>query len=138
MKFLATIIFILSCLFSHAQSGDKYKHAVDSLLKIKPTGDVIVFLQEELKQKPKDESLLRWIGYLYVSDNQLDLGEKYYKDALTWNPSCSRCYTNLGRIAAIRKDFQNALELLNKSLQIDPSDATTHQIRASVKAGSND
>jgi len=95
--------------------------------------ELITYFQKELEEYPKNENILRKLGYLYISDNQVELGEKYYRDALTINPKCARCYMNIGNAYAIKNDTKKALELYSKSISIDPKDAVLWASRAKLK-----
>jgi tetratricopeptide (TPR) repeat protein len=140
MKNFVTILLIFSTIFSFGQPKEKtnYYKIIDSLNQIGQTDKIIPYFEKELKLKPKNEDVLRLLGYLYIENNKLDLGEKHYRDALSVNPNCARCYMNIGRVYAMKNDTINALDFFNKSLTIDANDALLYSTRAKLKAITRD
>lgn len=133
MRYRLFILLILVAFSAAAQVKDKYDKIVDSLKQIGQEEKLIPYFKEEVKSNPKNEKALRWLGYLYIADNQLDIGEKYYNDALVVNPKCARCYMNMGRIYLVKNDNTKALELFDRSIAIDPKDAILYITRANLK-----
>jgi hypothetical protein len=76
MKKLFAPFFIILVHIAFAQTDAQYDHIVDSLGGADKTEILIPYFQSEVKSKPKNEAALRWLGYLYISTNQLDLSEK--------------------------------------------------------------
>ncbi|MEI7594100.1 MAG: tetratricopeptide repeat protein [Bacteroidota bacterium] len=133
MRYWTTIILALLTICSFGQTKDKYDKIVDSLSRAGQSEKLIPYFQKELKSYPINENVLRWLGYLFIADNQLDLGEKYYNDALIVNPKCARCYMNIGRVYALKKDDKKAFEFFDKSINTDPNDAMLYSTRANLK-----
>jgi len=138
MRHYITIILTLWTFFAVGQTKEKYDQIVDSLNRTGQTEKLIPFFQKELKSKPKNENVLRWLGYLYIADNQLDLGEKYYQDALVVNPKCAMCNMNIGRIYSLKNDNKKALEYFDKAVNLDPNDARLYSNRAQLKEFTGD
>ena len=138
MRHWTTTILAFLTICSYGQTLDNYDIIVDSLKRAGQSEKLIPYFQKELKSKSKNESILRWLGYLYIEDNQLDLGEKYYNEALTINPKCARCYMNLGRVYALKKNYKIAFEYIDKSISTDPNDALLYATRAKLKEISGD
>lgn len=138
MRHWTTTILTLLTICSFGQTRDNYDKIVDSLSRIGQSEKLIPYFQKELRSKPKNEGVLRWLGYFYIADNQLDLGEKYYNDALSVNPKCGRCYMNIGRVYALKKDNKKAFEYFDKSISTDPTDAMLYSTRAKLKEMSGD
>lgn len=122
MKY-ALISFLLCCVQVAVGQSSKYTNAVDSLVKLGKIADVIPYLEEQLKQSPKNEEILRMLGFYYIEKNELETGAKYYQDALLINPKCGRCYLNLGRIFVMKNDLDQGLTYFNKAVDADPNDA---------------
>ncbi len=133
MKTALTIILIFFTTLSFGQTKDKYEKYMDSLLGINQYDELITFFETELKKYPKSEDVLRSLGYVHIVKKNLDLGEKYYLEALEVNPKCARCYMNIGRVYAMRNDNKKALEYINKSIITDPTDALLYSSRAKLK-----
>jgi tetratricopeptide (TPR) repeat protein len=126
-------IFIIACLsfvsISFAQKPDKYAKFVDSLTAIGQQAKLLQFFDKEVKLHPKNESALRWLGYLSINANKLDDGEKYYSQAIAIDPECGRCYMNLARIAGIKKDYTKASALTDKGIRVDPKNPLLYAVR---------
>ncbi|TDG36397.1 tetratricopeptide repeat protein [Pedobacter changchengzhani] len=140
MKF--KLIICLSLLFISAgafgQSKSVYEKAVDSFNQKGEEEKIIPYLEAELKKQPKNENLLRLMGYQYLQLKNNEFGEKYYREALVVNPACGRCYLNIGRIYAQRNDFKQALIYLDKAVIADPKDELLLSNRAKIEEMSGD
>ena len=136
LMLLGALLIASNILF--AQAPDKYTPVYDSLRRIGQTEKMFPYLLKDLKAKPKDENILRWLGYLYIENNQLELGEKYYKEALAVNAKCARCYVNLGRIYAMQNNLQKADEYLDKAIAADPKEGDAHIIKGQIKEAAGD
>lgn len=124
--------------FTVAQSKTYFEKKADSLTKIGQEEKVIPYLERELKLAPKSEPLLRLLGFYHLRNNNLVVGEKYYRNALLINPKCARCYLNIGRIQAIKNYGAEALSSIDKAISLDPKDALLFLTRANTKAQFND
>ncbi len=138
MKFLIIFFFLFASLYGAAQTKDAYDAYSDSMTRIGQAEKVIPYFENELKRYPNNEAVLRKLGFLHIEKNQLDLGEKYYLQAIEVNPKCGRCYLNLGRIYGKRNDSLRALGLYNKAINTDPIDALLYVNRAKFKLIFND
>lgn len=133
MKYGLFILIVFASFSASGQAVDKYDKIVDSLKRAGQEGKLIPYFQQEVKSNPKNEKALRWLGFLHIANNQPDIGEKYYNDALAVNPKCARCYMNLGRIYIEKNDNAKALDLFDKSVAVDPNDAILFITRAGLK-----
>lgn len=124
-----TILFFFSAIIATAQAKDKYDRIVDSFTKAGQKEKIIPYFQNELKKNPKSETVLRKLGRLYIENNQLDQGEKYYLLALQVAPKCSNCYVNLSRIYATKNDYQKAMQFINKGINADSTNANAWWVR---------
>ena len=134
-------IGLLSCIFTFhafAQNKTKYDGFVDSLKHIGQPDKLIPYFLKELSKKPKDEAVLRWLGFLYIENSQFETGLKYYDNALKVNPKCARCYMNIGGVYTFKKDHKKAIEFLNKAIDTDPNDGLLYAVRAKEKAQQED
>ncbi|HTB51955.1 MAG TPA: tetratricopeptide repeat protein [Ferruginibacter sp.] len=134
MKHFITILLTLCAFFAVAQKPNKYDKIVDSFQRAGKTEKLIPFFQKELKAAPNNENVLRWLGYLYIQNKQLDLGKKYYTDALAIDPACGNCYANIGMAYSMKSDYNKALECYNKGLAMDPGNAMLYAQRGQLKA----
>jgi len=133
MKGILTYIFLLVVFLNYAQPVDKYKKITDSLLERKQYDELIHYLDGELKLNPKDEFILRNLGFVHISKNNLDVGEKYYRDALDLNQSCAYCYFHIGRVYVLRNNYEKGLEYIEKAISIEPNDALLYSLRGRLK-----
>ena len=139
MKHLPLLILTLCTLSSLSQKPkDKYDQVVDSLVRTGQKDKLIPYFQKELKSKPGNEMVLRTLGRLLIENDQLESGEKYYREALKINPACARCYMNIGIVYAKKKDNIKALEMFDRSVTTDPNDALLYSTRAKIKEATGD
>ncbi|MFD2904991.1 tetratricopeptide repeat protein [Sphingobacterium anhuiense] len=134
MRSVLTILFF-SFLFTvqvYGQSKSVFEKTVDSLNLIGQSEKIIPYLEMQVKNHPENEVLLRLTGYQYLQIGNLVLGEQYYRKALSINPSCSRCYLNIGLIYAAKKDFTQALTYLDTAVAIDPKDYRLFDARGTI------
>lgn len=131
IKTSITIIFILLINVASAQSVSV--KAVDSLIQKGETKQVIPYLEKQLAKQPENEELLRLLGFHNIQRNNLQLGEKYYRDALKINSKCARCYLNIGKIYGLQNKHKIAAEYIEKAIAADPADAFIFAARAQYK-----
>lgn len=133
IKAAITIVLTFFISVTFGQSKEAYQKVADSLLTIGQNDELIQYFDNELKKYPKNEHVLRMLGYAHITKNNLDLGEKYYTDALEVNPKCARCYLNIGRISALRGNNKEALDYFNKAVDTDPNDVLLYSNRGKLK-----
>ena len=138
MKTIITVILSCCTILTFGQTKEEYKKIGDSLLNLGLDEQYIKYFEKELMKNPKNEEVLRILGFYYIEENKFELGEKYYTQAITVNPKCGRCYMNISRIYAAKKDNIKALELLDKSITVDPIDAMLYSMRAQLKETTGD
>lgn len=127
---LTSILICWSSLVFSQQSPQL--RVVDSLLKSGQPDKIIPYLEHQLQGPARNEELLRLTGFYYIEKNDLEQGEKYYREALAMNPKCARCYLNIGKIYARKGQFNEALEYFSKAVAFDPNDALARTSRARV------
>jgi tetratricopeptide (TPR) repeat protein len=133
MKTTITAILTLLVTLTFGQTKEMYQKIGDSLLIKGQYEEVIKYFDKELKKHSKNEDILRWLGYAHIMKNNLDLGEKYYSEALFVNPKCALCYLNIGRVYSLRGDNKKALEYFDNAVNTDPKDAFLYSNRAKLK-----
>jgi tetratricopeptide (TPR) repeat protein len=128
-------MFFFSFLFTaqvFGQHKSVFEKTVDSLNLIGQSEKIIRYLEMQVKKHPENEILLRLTGYQYLQISNMVLGEKYYRKALSMNPTCSRCYLNIGLIYAAKNDFTQALTYLDTAVAIDPQDDRLFDARGTI------
>ena len=138
MRHWITFILTLFTLCAAGQTTDKYDRIMDSLTRTGETEKLIVYFKKELKANPRNENIMRRLGYLLIKDNQHDAGKKYYQDALTLNPKCVRCLVNIALVYELENDHTKALEYFNKAIAIDPENPMSYSNRAHLKESIGD
>lgn len=136
MKFRQIILIIAFTGFAQklvAQQKNRYEITADSLAQSGQSAKVIPYLNKELKQHPKNESLLRLLGFYHLQNNNLVEGEKYYRNALLINEKCARCYLNMARIYGVKNKQKEAMAFIEKAVLTDPKDALIVSNRAKIK-----
>lgn len=133
MKIILSLIFLTLTTLTFGQTKESYKTYFDSLYLRGQYDELIVFFEKELVKYPNNEEILRSLGYVHIIKNNLELGEKYYNEALLVNPNCARCYLNIGRIYSNRGDLKKALEYMDIAIKNDPNDALLYSNRAFIK-----
>lgn len=127
------LLILLLCslrVSAQTQVSDKYALVLDSLRRAGQKEKIIPYLRQELLASPQNESVLRWLGYVHIENQELDLGEKYYRDALSVNPACARCYLNIARIYGIKLEYEKSAEYIETALRMDPNDGLIYSVRA--------
>lgn len=138
MKQFLTFFMILLSMLACGQVPDRNEQIIDSFYRIGKGDQCIPYFENELKKDPKNEQLLRSLGFLQIRNNNLDAGENYYLQALAVNPGCARCYMNLGNVYAARKNAAKATEFFDKAIKTDPADAILYASRSLQKESLGD
>jgi Flp pilus assembly protein TadD len=79
-----------------------------------------------------DKEMYNYLGYIYMKLGELEQSEFYYKSALTEDPEYAYPIDNLGHLEYLRKNYHKAKELINRSIDIDPSNSYAFKSRALV------
>lgn len=85
-----------------------------------------------LKENPKDNSTLNDRAYYYYQKGKYELAETDYDAMISNEPGNNIGYVNKGLVRFVLKDYPKAEELYSYSLKLNPSDAKTLALRASL------
>jgi tetratricopeptide (TPR) repeat protein len=85
-----------------------------------------------LREDPANAVLLNYLGYCCMKVGKLEESEYYYKTALTYDPEFAYAIDNLGHLEYLRKNYHKAKELINRSIDLDPSNSYAFKSRALV------
>ena len=85
-------------------------------------GDVLRAFQKYLKLVGKDDQIQDYIINLYVNQNRLDEGVKFYEEALKQDPTDPRLLQTLSLMYAKKGDFHKSLEYSQKKAALTPND----------------
>lgn len=94
--------------------------------------EAIEYYNKILKHEPANSEILNAIGYYYMKLGDLDQSEFYYKTAIQYDSEYAYPVNNWGHLEYLRKNYYKALELINKSIKIDPSNSFAFKNRALV------
>lgn len=118
----------------YASPGDKWAfrtyadiHAMTSDYKV-----AIEYYNKILKHEPANSEILNNIGYYNMKLGNLDQSEFYYKTAIQYDSDYAYPVNNWGHLEYLKKNYYKALELINRSIKIDPSNSFAFKNRALV------
>lgn len=89
---------------------------------VEATRNALDAFQKYLKLVGKDDQIQDYIINLYVNQNLLDEGVKFYEEALKQDPSDPRLLQTLSLMYAKKGDFQKSLDYSVKKAQLTPND----------------
>ncbi len=91
------------------------------------------FLKRGYDKKP-DAFNSKWLGIIDLSQGFVDDAIKYLELSLRFDKKDAQVYFNITGAYAQKKEFNKALESINKCLQINPDFARAEQIRLQLEA----
>lgn len=106
------------CYWSLIEPGSKQDK--DKVL----TNQALEAFQKYLEIVGKDDDIQDYIINLYINQDRLEDGIKYYESMLRLNPSDARILQTLGVMYARAGNFEKSLEYSEKKANLDPNDAT--------------
>jgi tetratricopeptide (TPR) repeat protein len=89
---------------------------------VEATGNALNAFQKYLKLVGKDDQIQDYIINLYVNQNRLDEGVKFYEEALKVDPTDPRLLQTLSLMYAKKGDFHKSLEYSEKKAALTPND----------------
>ena len=97
-----------------------------------------LYLQQSLKALEEDETdnatlIYNAIGFVYFSQEQYDLAIRNYKEALKIDPNYVTARNNLANSYEKKQLTQQALEMYQKVLEIEPKNSTAKRRSESLK-----
>jgi tetratricopeptide (TPR) repeat protein len=97
-----------------------YEFAAQLLVNLKMFDDAYIYLRnlDELKSGAYST---KWLGIIDLLNNKVDSAIKYLSTSLNYKSSDSQVYYNLAGAYSIKKDYQTALQMINRCLQIEPN-----------------
>jgi lysophospholipase L1-like esterase len=91
------------------------------------------FLKRGYDKKP-DAFNSKWLGIIDLSEGFVDDAIKYLETSLTFDRKDAQTYFNITGAYAQKKEFNKALQSINKCLQINPDFQRAEQIRQQLEA----
>jgi len=80
----------------------------------------IIPTHQSNNKKPNDDDLLSW------AHKNLITAEKKYQEVLRWEPDNADAWFHLGTLCYMKEQYQDAILLLLKSIEIDPFQSIRH------------
>jgi tetratricopeptide (TPR) repeat protein len=101
---------------------DPYPHefAAQLLVNLKMFDDAYIYLRKLDELKPGAYST-KWLGIIDLLNNKVESAISYLSKSINYNSSDSQVYYNLAGAYSIKKDYQTALQMINRCLQIEPN-----------------
>jgi tetratricopeptide (TPR) repeat protein len=63
----------------------------------------------------------KWLGIMDLMNSKVETAIKYLSESLSFNSSDAQVYYNLAGAYSMKKDYNSALRLINRCLQIEPN-----------------
>ena len=115
-----------------------YEFAAQLLVNIKNFDEAYYYLQNLNELKPGAYST-KWLGIINLLNNKVDSAIGYLSKSINYNSSDAQVYYNLAGAYSIKKDYQTALQMVNRCLQIEPNYSMAKDLRQQLinASGSN-
>ncbi len=84
------------------------------------------------KVKPP-ESLMNWLGYLFIMEKQYDKSYRLFKINIDNYPDSPNAYDSMGKVLLLQRDTAGALLNYEKSLKLNPENSNAERIIGSIK-----
>jgi len=97
-----------------------YEFAAQFLVNLKRFDEAYYYLQKLNELKPGAYST-KWLGIIGLLDNKVESAINYLSKSINYNSSDAQVYYNLAGAYSIKKDYQTALQMINRCLQIEPN-----------------
>jgi tetratricopeptide (TPR) repeat protein len=97
-----------------------YEFAAQLLVNLKMFEDAYPYLLKLHELKPGAYST-KWLGAIDLLNDKVDSAISYLSKSLTFNSSDAQVYYNLAGAYSIKKDYNTALQMINRCLQLEPN-----------------
>ena len=82
---------------------------------------------------PPPESLLNWLGYLFIMEKQYDKAYSLFKINIDNYPSSGNVYDSMGELLMLKGDTVAAIENYEKSLKFNPANENAKNMIKKLK-----
>lgn len=124
--FSTLILLYLSLCNTYSQTPEKDFARADSLIDARQYEWGTVILDQLMVSDGPKEKYLTTRAFAWLNLNQKTKAKQDYEQALQLNPSCTKCYVNLGIMAADDGDYPIALAHYQKAIELDPDKAMAY------------
>jgi tetratricopeptide (TPR) repeat protein len=97
-----------------------YEFAAQLLVNLKEFDGAYSYLQKLNELKPGAYST-KWLGIIDLLNNKVDSAIGNLSKSINYNSADAQVYYNLAGAYSIKKDYQTALQMINRCLQIEPN-----------------
>ncbi len=97
-----------------------YEFAAQLLVNLKRFDEAYYYLQK-LNELKSGAYSTKWLGIIDLLNNKVDSAIGYLSKSINYNSSDAQVYYNLAGAYSIKKDYQTALQMINRCLQIEPN-----------------
>ncbi len=112
---------------------DYYKFATEQLLSAKLFKEAYPFLKKGNVLFPS-ALYSKWLGIIDVSENKIDSAIKHLNSSLMYKNDDTQVLFNLAGAYSINKDYQNALNTIEKCLRINPNYPKANNLKQQLLA----
>ena len=74
----------------------------------------------------------KWLGIIDLSKSKLDKAISYLEESLKYNENDFQALYNLGGAYSQKKEYKKALELVNKSLELNPNYSAAKNLQSQL------
>jgi len=111
-----------------------HQFAADQLVGRKEYDLALPHLFAQDKQYP-DAFTSKWIGNIKLSRNEVEEAIRYLNKSLNYNNSDAQVLYNLAGAYSMTRQYNKALEVVNRSLSINPNDPKARALKAQLSGG---
>lgn len=90
-------------------------------------GDMISFMEDNLRRSPDNVRVMVMLGNAYASDKRPEDGLRMIERAMQFNPRYDFAYTALGKILIDREEGARAIPPLLQGLELNPNSVTLNE-----------
>lgn len=105
-----------------------YKFSAQLLINIKEFEDAYPYLKK-LQEIKESAYSTKWLGIIDLLNNRVDSAIGYLSKSMNYNSSDAQVFYNLAGAYSIKKDYQTALQMVNRCLQIEPNYSMAKDLR---------
>jgi len=97
-----------------------YEFAAQLLINLKMFDEAYPYLQK-LNDLKSGAYSTKWLGIIDLLYNKVDFAIVHLSKSINYNSTDAQVYYNLAGAYSIKKDYQTALQMINRCLQIEPN-----------------
>ena len=113
-----------------------YDFAANELLKVEKYDDAYKFLCKRYRIIPNAYST-KWLGIINLSKNKTDDAIKYLEESLMFGSNDPQVLYNIAGAYSYKKEYQKALDAINKCLRIDPQFPKAVELKNQLQSVAN-